>query len=241
MGGFFYNLGRTVGSQVRKAKWVYNSLTGTEADAIGAENEVGRDLAWAFVQQTPVVRAAAAERFLTDLGARLAGAVAVPGRRFRFALVEGAEPNAFALPGGYVFLTRPLLELCAGDAGETAFALGHEMGHVVRLHAIDRVLADTVLGAGLGKLRLGKGLMGAPFAGLVKQLLHQGYSREQELEADRVGVNLAAAAGFDGRAAVRLLARLAERSGDPSLLGGYFSSHPPFEVRIQNVQRFLRE
>jgi predicted Zn-dependent protease len=239
MGGFFYNLGRTVGSQLRKANWVYRSLTGTEADALQAEYEVGRDLAWSLVQQMAVDPDRAAEQFLDDLGARLAAGVGIPGRRFCFRLVAAPEANAFALPGGFVFLTRPLLELCNWDRDEAAFVMGHEMGHVIRLHAIDRLMADSVLGAALSKLKLGKGLLGAPLTGLLTRLLHQGYSREQELDADRLGVRLAGAAGFDPTAAVRLLARLVTQAGSPSLLGSYFASHPPLDVRIETVRRFL--
>jgi predicted Zn-dependent protease len=239
MSGFFYNLGRLVGPQLRKANWVYHSLTGTEADAVRAEYAVGRDLAWAMAQQMEVERDPDVARFLDDLGARLAACVADRDRRFYFRAVRAPEVNAFALPGGFIFLTRSLLELCDWDCDETAFVMGHEMGHVLRQHAIERIMANSVLRTALSKFSLGKGLLGVPLTGLLTQLLNQGYSREQELDADLLGVRLAAAAGFDAGRATWLLARLATQASDPATLGSYFASHPPFGVRIQNVQRFL--
>jgi predicted Zn-dependent protease len=237
MAGFFYNLGRMIGPKLRKAQWVVSSLTGTEAETLQAEYEVGRDLAQAFAQQTALDRSPDVESWLGEIGGRLAGCVANRQRRFCFRVVRAAEANAFALPGGFIFVTRPLLELCQWDVNETAFVLGHEMGHVIRQHAIDRLMANSVISAAVGRLTPGRGLIHTPLVGLATSLLNQGYSQEQELEADRVGVALARAAGFDAAAAVRLLARLGTAAG---FLGTYFSSHPPTDLRIRQIERALR-
>jgi predicted Zn-dependent protease len=238
MAGFFYNLGRLVGPKLRQAQWVASSLTGTEAETVQAEYEVGRDLAQAFVQQMELDPDPEVERWLAEVGACLAARVADRQRRFGFRMVRSVEINAFALPGGFIFVTRPLLELCQWDAQETAFVLGHEMGHVVRFHAIDRLMANSVISAAVGRLTPGRGLIRTPLAGLAASLLNQGYSQEQELEADRVGVLLMRAAGFDVTAAARLLARL----GSPAeafLLGSYLSSHPPLELRLRHLDRIV--
>lgn len=240
MSGFFYKLGRLVGPKFRQARWVYDSLTGSAADAIRAEYEVGRDLARSFVQQTEVEHHPALGPLLDDVGARLTAHPAARPRRFCFRLVKSPEPNAYALPGGFVFVTRPLLELCNTDPDEIAFVLGHEMAHVIQQHAIERMMANTVISAALSRLSLGRGgLLGGPATGLMTALLNQGYSQDQELEADRVGVRLAASAGFDPRAATRLLQRLASLTADSTLLGSYFSSHPPHPLRIERVNRCL--
>ena len=131
------------------------------------------------------------------------------------------------------------LRLCGGDAGETAFLLAHEMAHVACRHAIDRLMANSVVGATLGRLG-GRGLLRQPLAGLAASLLNQGYSREQELEADAFGARLAACAGFDPAAALRLLGRLRPLAAEPPALGGYFSSHPAPEERIRRLGQMLR-
>lgn len=241
MSGFFYNLGRKVGTNLRKAHWVYSSLTGTEADAIRAEHAVGRDLAQGFVQQTELEHDPAIQQALADMGARLAGQVEGRRRPFTVRVVRSPEINAYALPGGFVFLTRPLLEFCDWDRDEMAFVVGHEMGHIIRFHAMDRLMTNSVLSATLGRLALGKGLLGAPMTSLMTTLLNQGYSQEQELDADGVGVRLAGTAGYDAAAATRLLARLGTLAGAPSGISAYFASHPPVDLRIRNVQRLLQD
>jgi beta-barrel assembly-enhancing protease len=237
MAGFFYNLGRMVGTNMRKANWAYRSLAGTEEEAAQAEVAVGRDLARAFIEQAEVDRDPAVEALLADLGGRLVAALRRSRYPFQFRCVLAPERNAFALPGGFIFVTRPLLHLCQGDRDELAFVLGHE---VVQRHAIDRIMASSVLHAAVGRVTLAGGVFGQGLASLAASLLSQGYSQEQELEADQVGARLSAAAGFDASAAVRLLDRLAGASGDLAGLSKYFSSHPPFHVRIGHIKRALR-
>lgn len=239
MAGFFHHLGKMVGPKVRQAQWVVSSLTGTEAEAVQAEFEVGRDLAQAFVQQMEIVRHDDIQRWLDEIGARLAAVVAERQRRFCFRVVNTTEVNAFALPGGFIFLTLPLLEMAQWDLHETAFVMGHEMGHVVRHHAIDRLMANSVISAAVNRFTPGRGLIKTPLAGLTASLLNQGYSQEQELEADKVGVLLARNAGFDASAASRLLARLDVGTAKASFLGAYFSSHPPRELRVRHIERHL--
>jgi predicted Zn-dependent protease len=240
MAGFFFHLGRAVGTGLRKANWVFRSLAGTEAEAIEAEVAVGRDLANALTREAQLERDAEAEALLDDLGARLAGGLRE--RRFAFTcrVVNAAECNAFALPGGFLFVSRPLLELCRGEPDELAFVLGHEMGHVVLRHAIDRLMAHSALRAAVGRLSVGGGVLGRSVAGLAAAVLSGGYAQDQELDADRVAVRLAAATGFDPAGGERLLGRLGGVSGAMAGLSRYFSTHPPFEVRLAAIGRLLR-
>jgi beta-barrel assembly-enhancing protease len=240
MASFFYRLGKMIGPQLRQANWVYRSLTDTEAEALRAESAVGRDLASALMHQMELDREPAVEAILVDLKYRLAQCLRKSQRRFQFLAVKAEEINAFALPGGYVFVTRALLELCQWNLDEMAFILGHEMAHIIQGHVMDRLVADSMIRATLGRLSLGGGLVGQPIFGLAATLLNKGYSQDQELEADRVGNQLAAHAGFDPTAAARLFARLRSLGGDRSPLSGYFSAHPSLEVRIHYLNRHLR-
>lgn len=240
MAGFFYNLGKLVGPKLRKAQWVASSLTGTEAEVIKAEHEVGRDFAQAFAQQMEVDRHPEVEPWLEAIGSRLADSVANRHHRFCFRVVRAVDVNAYALPGGFIFVTGPLLELCQWDVNATAFVLGHEMAHVLHRHAMDRLMANSVISATVNRLTPGRGLIHTPLASLAASLLNMGYSQDQELEADRMGVLLARAAGFDATAALHLLARLGTGATSAGLLGSYFSSHPPVEVRLRHIERHLQ-
>jgi predicted Zn-dependent protease len=236
MAGFFYNLGRLVGPKVRKAEWVYRSLTGTEAEAVASEQAVGRDLARAFLEQLETEPDPAAREHLDYLAAKLTGGLPDRHWRFRFLAVRAPEINAFALPGGFVFVTRRLLDFCSWDHAELAFVLGHEMGHVVKRHAIERLMANALFNGVAARLPVGGAVLRPHVAALLGTLLRQGYSREQELEADTFGARAARATGFDPAAGRRLLVRLAAESAAEPPLSGYFASHPPLDERLRNLE-----
>jgi len=228
MAGFFYNLGRFLGQQGRKARWVLSSATGTAADAHQAEAAVGRDAAAALLREVPADPDPAVARWLDEVGGLLAAAVPPPAPVFTFRSLLLPLPNAFALPGGYVFATRSLLRLCQQSHDDLAFVLGHEMAHIVRGHALERLTAGSLLSP-VGRL------MPGPIGALVTTLLHRGYSQDQELEADEHGARLAGRAGFDAAAGVRLLRTLRFQLAGPEGLMGYFATHPPWEVRIERL------
>jgi predicted Zn-dependent protease len=238
MGSFFFDLGRSVRATMRKGNWVLQSLTGDEADALAAEYKLGRDLAWGMLRQMEADPDPAAAQLVERLGNRLAGCVRDRRRRFCICPVKADDVNAFALPGGFLFVTRPLLELCAWDPDEIAFLLGHEMGHVLHGHAMQRMLDGWMLHAA-GRVMPVRGVAGAWLLQQAGELVHKSYARDQELDADLLGVRLARAAGFDANAAVRLLARL--QGGTPeSVLDRYFATHPPAADRIAHVSRYCR-
>lgn len=240
LGGLFYNLGRKMGPKIRKAQWMWTSFAGTEADAIRLEHGVGLDLADEARRQLPLDTDPHTRQVLDEIGRRLAACVTNKQRSFRFDAFATGEPNAFALPGGFVFVNRPILELCRWDNNEIAFILGHEMSHVLRGHAIARVVANTAVSAASRAAPV-RGALGGWLKTVGVQYLQTAYSRDHELEADQLGVRLVLAAGFEPEGAMRLLARLAElkRSAEPSSLGEYFSTHPTSAVRIQSIRRFL--
>ena len=233
MAKFLPRLGTWLGGQSRKpfrqAKWMWSWLAGTEAEAIQAEYEYGRECARQFAAQFSGKAPREKQEVVAAVGSRLADAVKDRRRQFHFSLVRASLANAYALPGGFVFITEPLVDLCAQDPDELAFLLGHEMGHVIRGHARSQLTARTFLNAVTARLA-GAGLM-------LRQLLNQGYSRELELEADGEGARLAAAAGFDPRAAARALQRLARGASGNAGLMEYFSSHPPLAERVRKLER----
>jgi predicted Zn-dependent protease len=180
------------------------------------------------------------------LGERLAAFASRKQIPYRITVVESEEPNAFAVAGGQVFITRPLLALCEGDTDRAAGVLAHEIVHIDRRHAFHGLLAKAAAKAGTTLLLGGKGALLKRVAGVaLEDLLSSGYRREQELEADLQGAALAQAAGYDPLGLARLLARLRAEEADG---GGplwkmlqYFSTHPPLGERIAALEsRFGR-
>jgi predicted Zn-dependent protease len=231
-----------MGPKVRKAKWMWQSVAGSEADALKVEYEVGQDLACEVRQQLGPGRNDQTNCLLNEIGRRLAAYTANKFRKFTFEIVEGTESNAFALPGGFVFVTQLLVELCGHNPDEVAFVLGHEMGHIVRGHAMNRIISTSAIAA-VSRAAPVQGVLAGWLRRVGVQFVESAYSQDMETEADRFGVQLAAAAGYEPQACVQLFCRLAElkTSARQIDLGSYFSSHPPFDVRIRNVNRLLHK
>jgi predicted Zn-dependent protease len=231
-----------VGPSVRKVKWIWQSITASEADAIQAEREVGQDLASEIRHRLELDTELHAGQTLNEVGHHLATCVANKRRTFSFEAVKGTEPNAFAIPGGFIFVTQSLLELCGWNQDEVAFILGHEMGHVIRGHAMDRIITNSAIAVGAKAAPI-RGLLASWLRGVGMKVVESAYSQDLELEADTLGARLAAAAGYDPHAPIQLLSRLSElnQPAKQFSLGNYFCSHPAFNLRIRNVNRLLRQ
>lgn len=228
-------LGRWLGLRARKpyrqAKWMWTWFAGSEEQALEAEREYGSECAREFASQfTGHVRPAIRE-CVSLVGERLANTAADRRRTFVFAAVPAAVRNAYALPGGFIFVTDRLVELCEGDHSEVAFLLAHEMSHVILGHAREKLTTGAFLDAVASRLP------GA--AQMLRDVLSQGYSRELELETDWEAVKLMRSAGFDAQAALRALRRLSETSPSDAGMAGYFASHPPIGERIIELTRRL--
>jgi predicted Zn-dependent protease len=217
-------------------------MVGSEADAVKVEHDVGQDLAREIRHQLGLDQEPQIRQILNEVGPRLAACVANKSRTFRFEAVRSTEPNAFALPGGFIFMTRSLLELCQWNQDEVAFILGHEMGHVIRGHAMSRIVSNSAIAAASRAAPV-RSLLAGWLHRVGVQFLESAYSRDLESEADNLGVRLTAAAGYNPRAAVQLLRRLSKLKSPANQfdLGSYFSSHPAFDVRIQNINSLLRK
>jgi predicted Zn-dependent protease len=236
----FRKLGELAGPKVRKATWVWQSVTGSEEDILKAEAEVGRDLAAAMKQGLGVDPDPDLAANIRAIGNRLVATVADRRRSFDFTVLLHEEPNAFALPGGSIFITRPLIELIAGEVNQVACILGHEMAHVIKQDPMNRLMSDTAIGAALKAVRLA-GPVGNWVSSTGAQLMRSAYSQDQELFADRLGARLAHAAGYDPRAALHMLKALSMlHTEHPEIpLAEYFATHPPFRTRIAELESYL--
>ena len=155
--------------------------------------------------------------------------------------------NAFALPGGQVFITAGLLSRLTTE-GQLAGVLGHEIGHVVARHGAEH----------LAKARLTQGLTGAAViatydpdnpssrntaavAAAIGQLVNMRFGREDELESDRLGVRLMAEAGYDPRTLIDVMRILAEAGGGAGRQPEFFSTHPNPDRRIERIEAAIAE
>jgi predicted Zn-dependent protease len=229
-----YRAGRASAPHAARARWIWTSLVGSPEQQLAAEEEMGRHLLAAYRLQAPADDDPGVVRRLQALQDRLCGGMAARRRRFRVEASLEPITNAFALPGGIVLLTRPILELCADDDDALAFVVAHEMGHIVRNHAIDRYLASTAAQA-ISRLIPARSPITNVLRTQLSRLIAQGYSRDQEFEADAYGVRLARAAGFQPDGAVRLLNALGAHAGNNDDGFPYFRSHPPIGERIRRI------
>lgn len=229
--GMPYVVGRLAGKKFKKAKWIWESAAGNEEDAIVAERQMGLDLAAKVRQESRRPADPAVQALLDDILGVLAERVANRTHRFEITALADTQRAAFALPGGYVFLSTALVELAGRDRDELAFVIAHEMAHVIRRHAIDRWLTDKALAAVSMATPATRRL-----SPLIRRLgmdgLSKAYSRQQEDEADELGVKLAVAAGFDPVGAVRVLQRLA--ASDEGFT--FLSTHPPTAQRVRRLR-----
>lgn len=186
--------------------------------------------------------------YIKQVGARVAARTNIAGgaNAFRVTTLNSPVMNAFAVPGGYLYVTRQLVGL-ANDEAELASVLGHEAGHIAARHSSERRRAGVfsqILSAGLGILTGSSQL--ANLAGQVTQSVVLGYSRKQELEADDLGVRYIAGAGYDPLASASFLASLgAATSLEARVVGrnderstpSWARSHPLSADRVTRATR----
>ncbi|HSH46404.1 MAG TPA: M48 family metallopeptidase [Longimicrobiales bacterium] len=221
--------------------------TGLAACGVSTQQEVqiGREYAAEINRQLPIIDDPAIHRYVNDLGNRIQRQ---PGNRdipYTFYVVNSNEVNAFAVPGGFVYVTRELIER-TDNLAELAGVLAHEVAHVEERHSAEMLERQQTANVGVGIASI---LLGAPPSGLAGAAVNIGaqayfarYSREAEVEADAVAVRLLPGAGIDPNGLVTFFMELLEeRSRTPSALEQWFSTHPLTEERIANVRTLIRQ
>ncbi len=208
--------------------------------------EQGAETARLVEQEIGLYRAPDAEAYLREVGDRLVATVNDSRWRFRFQIVDQSEPNAFAIPGGGIYVSRGLLALLNRE-DELAGVLAHEIAHVTQRHSAKQQrkgilpgllsLPGNVVGSVVGE-NLGA-LINAPLDMVGGAWLSR-YSRGQESESDRIGTRTAAQAGYDPAALAGFLARLeqdvASQTGQERRFS-IFDSHPMTETRLKDISR----
>lgn len=190
-----------------------------------------------------------ADALVDAVGAKLLRALPAEAPRYEYefhVLADRETVNAFALPGGQIFITEALLSRLRTE-GQLAGVLGHEMGHVVGRHSAER----------MAKAQLAQGLVGATsvaasetqagaqaagqMAAQVSQFILMSYGREDELESDALGVRFMAAAGYDPRSLIEVMQILAEASGGAGQAPEFMSTHPDPGNRAERIKAHIAE
>ncbi|MCM2279220.1 MAG: M48 family metalloprotease [Oligoflexia bacterium] len=182
-------------------------------------------------------------RYLNLVGNTVAAKANRPELAYRFGILKSEEINAFATPGGYIFVTMGLLREVRSE-DELAGVLGHEIAHVTERHMYKEIMPKREVSAGETLSRMlsrGGADLGFSIGKIVNQgietLLEKGLGQEKEHEADQGGSLLCAAAGYDPLALQTFLTRLQSRATTVKVS----KTHPPFPARLQALQGFLKQ
>lgn len=186
------------------------------------------------------------QQYVTDIGQRVAKAGQRPGLEYHFTVLDSEDINAFTTGGGYVYITRGILNYLNSEA-ELMAVLGHEVGHINARHPVKQQTQSTLSGIGAAAIGIFTG--SADLAGLANYAgaaLVRGYGRDNELEADRLGAEYLQNSGLAPEHmidVVRLLknqemfevARAREENRPPHIYHGVFATHPDNDQRLQEV------
>jgi predicted Zn-dependent protease len=233
------------------------AVQSSDTITVGEEQQIGARMAAVLLGAAPLMDDSSTQRYVNSVGTW----VAMHGERhnlsWRFAVLDSPNINAFAAPGGYVFITRGLMEML-DDEDELAAVLAHEISHVNHKHhlkALDdtkgldlasqvALLAGDVYNAShsgnISRRTIKNQTVAKSLLAATQTLYVKGLSREDELDADRTGLVLMAKAGYDPYAMLAVLQKLQAQGHDASTLALYLSTHPDPEDRIEQVQSVVQ-
>lgn len=210
------------------------------------EIELGREMHEKLMASTPAYNDPILTAYIDHVGQKIARASDRPELTYYFTIIDSPNINAFALPGGYIYINRGLLTYLHSEA-EMAAVLAHEIGHVTARHAVRQKTAATgaSVASVLSVLATGSGVVGEA-ANLWSTAAVKGYGRDMELEADRFGARYMYDAGYDPQSMINVLALLKDQKTfarrrarvegkKQQTYHGVFSTHPRNDVRLREV------
>jgi predicted Zn-dependent protease len=207
------------------------------------EVEMGATTAAQVTAELPLIRDAAVVNYITTLGNQLAHATDLRDLTWQFTVVDSREVNAFAVPGGWVYLNRGLIER-ATTMSEVAGVLAHEIGHITRRHSVQQLQQAQGANAGLVVMctltKVCESGAGQAAINVGGSALFAKFSRSDEAEADAEAVATTITAGISP-AGIPAMFRslLAARQSNPGALDAFFASHPLEEDRIRSTEALI--
>lgn len=225
-----------------------NPATGKKEISLMSEAQeiaLGQQMDGEVRREMGVYNDPALQQYVSDIGLRLARNSQRPTLPWHFTVVDAPAVNAFALPGGYIYITRGILPFL-NDEAQLAGVLGHEIGHVTARHSAQQYTKAT--GAGVGLTLLSIFVPEArPFQSAAESalgVLFLKYGRDDELQADTLGVDYAARSGWNPAGVAGMLTtleRLDEASGSRKGVPNWLSTHPAPADRVQRVQAAVQQ
>lgn len=204
------------------------------------EREIGFGIAATVVGRYPLVDDPELTRYVNLVGRAVAQqSIRGPEIPFHFGILDTEDVNAFAAPGGYILITRGALALMGSEA-DLAGVLAHEIAHVDQKHVLEEIRRSSLLHTARAETDL-RGALLDQVAELGGSLLFTGLGREDEMEADSLGVLYAAATGYEPSGLVRFLERLVEaETAQRSGLREWLATHPSTGERLELLRRQLK-
>ena len=226
-----------------------NPVTGGSDFVLMSEDQeisLGQKYNSEILKEMPAYPDPVLEELVQRVGKQLASHSHRPGLDYHFTIVDSAQVNAFALPGGYIYITRGMLAYLNSEA-ELAAVLGHEIGHVTARHSVRQQSTTAVTGILGAVLAASTGIQGVDsLTNMAGTAIVRGYGREHELEADRLGAEYLARSGYDPEAMLQVVGILknqetfetavAKKEGrQANVYHGLFSTHPDNDARFREV------
>lgn len=198
------------------------------------EVAIGVQGAQEVVSQTPIATDAKLQAYVTQIGNAAVTKADRPELPWRFTVLQDDAPDAFALPGGFVFVTTGIIRRMKDEA-ELSGVLSHEVGHIAARHSVD-MIRQAALAQGVQTAVLGQsGPATQVVANVVTTLVLRGYGREKELEADKLGVTYTTLNGYDPTALGDMLKTLENEGGSTPTWLQPLSSHPTLAERLSGI------
>ncbi|PRC92717.1 M48 family metallopeptidase [Solimicrobium silvestre] len=205
------------------------------------EIRIGQEFASILLGAKPLEPDQRKQRYVNALGRWLALQTERPDLPWTFAVLDDPSFNAFATPGGYIFVTRGLLERMHNEA-ELAGVLSHEIGHVLRkhhLHAVQKNSAFSAAGDYFTSSTGGNAQVKSAVSGAIRNMLVKGLDKDDEYEADRIGVVIAARAGYDAYGLPSVLQTLQKQSSQDNNFTLLFKTHPLPADRLTQLDQLM--
>ncbi len=225
-----------------------NPVTGKQDFVTISENQeidIGKRYHSQILKETPAYQDVELQSYVQRIGDSLSAKSHRPNLFYRFTVLDSPDINAFALPGGYIYINRGLMAYLSSEE-ELAAVLGHEIGHVTARHSVRQYSQSQVLGILSAVIATNQGRSAGNLANLASGALLSGYGREMELEADDLGAQYIFQDGYSAQGMYEVLSVLKDqeiyskalakkRGQEPKSYHGVFASHPSNDKRLKEI------
>lgn len=237
-----FNLGKELEKQLGGDKQKQEGGFALGGTSEQEEIAIGRQIAGNILGASPLVKDDKLQQYVNRVGRWVASQSERPDLNWRFGVIASNDINAFAAPGGYVFVTQGLYRQLGSEA-ELAGVLGHEIGHVIRKHHL-KILQQSQLidlGSKLLSKQVGDNANVQKLIGGGAEIAARTLDKNAEFEADRIAIVLAARAGYDPFGLVSVLQDIAQVSKDEGSVALLFKTHPHPNERLDQLRLAIGE